>query len=172
MLLSFSRAARLKHWLSRPDQPRVLKQCKNVFDKAFGVLIHPELDEDTIPPSAFGPVPDILRPIVPDHKIALRAYHKFDNVTFSCCSTHVGNSLILFYPGGSRITSPVPGTIEYIIVRQDSTVRYAIRQQLPAPTGTIDPFLPYRHFRATIYSTSLSSTLELIPSDWVMSHFA
>jgi hypothetical protein len=171
MLSSFSRAARLKHWLSRPDQPPVLKECKNVFDKAFGLLINPALDEDTTP-SAFGPVPDVLRSIVSDRKIALRAYHHFDNVTFARCSTHVGNSLILFYPGGSRTTSPVPGIIEYIIVRQDSSVRYAIRQQLPAPPGTIDPFLPYPHFRATIYSTSLSSSLELIPPDWVMSHFA
>jgi hypothetical protein len=171
MLSSFSRAAKLKHWLSRPDQPQILKECKKVFDKAFGVLMNPDLDNE-VAQSAFGPVPDVLRSIVADRKIALRAYHKFDDVTFSRNSTHVGNSLVLFYPGGNHTTSPVPGTIEYIIVRQDSSVRYAICQQLPAPTGTIDPFLPYHHFRATVYSTSLSSTLELISPEWVMSHFA
>jgi hypothetical protein len=171
MLSSFSRAAKLKHWLSRPDRPQVVKECKSVFDKALGILTNTGLEED-IALSAYGPVPDALRSVVLDRKVALRARHKFDNVFFSRRSTHVGNSLVLFYPGGSRTASPVPGSIEYIIVRQDSSVTYAIHQQLSAPPGTINPFLPYPHFRATIYSTSFSDTLELISPEWVMSHYA
>lgn len=171
MFSSFSRAAKLRHWLARPDCPQVLKECKIIFDKASGLFTNTNLEED-IAPSAFGPVPDALRSIVTDRKVALRARHKFDNVFFSRQSTHIGNSLVLFYPDGGHAVSPVPGTIEYIIVRQDGSISYAIRRQLPAPPGTIDPFLPYPHFRATIYSTSLSKTLELIRPQWVMCHYA
>ncbi|KDR74589.1 hypothetical protein GALMADRAFT_141601 [Galerina marginata CBS 339.88] len=167
MLSSFSRTARLKHWLSRP----ALKECKTVFDKALGILSNTDLEED-IASSAFGPVPDALRAIISDRQVALRARHKFDNVFYSRRSTHVGNSQIMFYPRGNLAASPLPGTIEYIIVRHDSSIAYAIRRQLSSAPGTIDPFITYPHFRATIYSPSLSNTLELISPEWVMCHYA
>jgi hypothetical protein len=36
MGVSFIKAGKLKHWLARPDCPEFLKECKVVFDKAFG----------------------------------------------------------------------------------------------------------------------------------------
>ncbi|KDR74590.1 hypothetical protein GALMADRAFT_141602 [Galerina marginata CBS 339.88] len=78
----------------------------------------------------------------------------------------------MFYPRGNLAASPLPGTIEYIIVRQDSSIAYAIRRRLSSAPGTIDPFIAYPHFRATIYSPSLSNTLELISPEWVMCHYA
>jgi hypothetical protein len=171
MLSSFTRAAKLKRWLARPDCPQVLKECKHLFDKAFGVFTNTDLEED-LAESAFGPVPQALRSIVPDRKVALRARHKFDNVFFCRNSTHLGNSLVLFRPHGKPTTPLVPGTIEYIVVRPDSSVLYAVRRQLPAPPGTIDPFLPYPHFHASIYSTLLSDVLEAVSPEWVLCHYA
>lgn len=65
MLSSFTRAAKLKRWLARPDCPQVLKECNNLFDKAFGVFTNTDLEED-LAESAFGPVPQALQSIVPD----------------------------------------------------------------------------------------------------------
>lgn len=168
MLSSFLKAARLKQWLARPDCPDFIKECKVVFDQAFGIST--ETDHE-ISITAFGPVPKALRLIVSDRQVALRAHHKFDNVNFSRRSTHVGNSLILFYPGGNRALAPIPGSIEYIIGRQKAPVIYAVYRQLPASVNTADPFRHYLHFNARIFSPALSDNLEVVHPEWVMSHY-
>src|ERR1700761_4435228 len=138
MTSSFSKAAKLKHWLSRPDCPKFLQECKLVFDKAFRKQDDLEL-EKPIAVSAFVAVPSDLKSLLSDHKIALRARHRFDKTIFSCHRTHVGSSLIMFHRKGDRTTSLVPGSIEYIIARPTLPVLYAVRQQMPAP-GTVDPY--------------------------------
>ena len=153
---SFIKAAKLKHWLARPDCPEFLQECKIVFDKAFGNASAASLPE-TIAESAFCPVPDTLNGIILERKVALRARHKFDNVSFSHSSTHVGNSLVLFYPDGNHLEMPVPGSIEYIIAKPNNDVVYVVRLQLPALPGTLNPFRFYPHFPAKIYSPDLSN---------------
>jgi hypothetical protein len=168
---SFIKAAKLKHWLAHPDCPKFLKECKSVFDKAFGsakITSHPEI----IAKSAFGPVPDDLRNIISDQKVALRARHKFDNAFFCRSSTHVGNSLVLFYPDGNLSATPVAGSIEYIVAKPNDDIVYVVCPQLPAPPGTLDPFRFYPHFSAKIYSPKLSEQRQVIRPDWVISHYA
>jgi hypothetical protein len=36
MAMSFLKGARLRQWINRPDCPAILKECKILFDKAFG----------------------------------------------------------------------------------------------------------------------------------------
>ena len=168
---TFIKAAKLKHWLARPDCPEFLKECKIVFDKAFGST-WTKSDSEIIAESAFRPVPDALRGIISERRVALRARHKFDNTFFCRSSTHVGNSLVLFYPGGNRSETPVPGSIEYIVAKPNNNIVYVVRQQLPAPPGALDPFRFYPHFPAKIYSRELSKQRQVVQPDSVLSHYA
>jgi hypothetical protein len=113
-----------------------------------------------------------LNDIILERKVALRARHKFDNVFFCRSSTHVGNSLVLFYPNGNRLEMPIPGSIEYIVAKPNNDVVYVVRQQLPALPGTLNPFRFYPHFPAKIYSPDLSNQRQVIHPDWVISHYA
>jgi hypothetical protein len=168
---SFIKAAKLKHWLARPDCPEFLKECKIVFDKAFGST-WTKSDSEIIAESAFCPVPDALKGIISERRVALRARHKFDNTFFCRSSTHVGNSLVLFYPGDNPSETPVPGSIEYIVAKPNKDIVYVVRQQLPAPPGALDLFRFYSHFPAKIYSRELSKQRQVIRPASVLSHYA
>jgi len=64
------KGARLRQWINRPDCPAILKECKILFDKAFGNNVR----EDGKPAdSAYIPTPAILRRFIKSPKIALRA---------------------------------------------------------------------------------------------------
>jgi len=76
----------------------------------------------------------------------------------------------MFYPSGDHSNKPVPGSINYIVAQDDGEVVYVIRRQ--QPSGAIDPFSPYPHFHAKIYSTTLSEILEVVKPEWVLSHYA
>ncbi|KAF8176789.1 hypothetical protein BJ912DRAFT_857258 [Pholiota molesta] len=156
MLLSFLRGVKLRHWLSRPDCPPALKKCKVVFDNAFG-------KRETV--DAMSHNPDSYQ------SVRLRARYTHNDTIYTRSSTHVGNSLILFYPNGNRSKKLVPGCIKYII-DEDQRKLFAVNRQVPAPPGTVDPFRFYSHFPAVIYSTDLSPDLELISPEWVGTHYA
>jgi hypothetical protein len=95
-------------------------------------------------------------------------YHQ-GGVFYSRHSTHTGNSLILFYPPGSRIA--IPGRIEYIF-ETNSGIQFAVQRYLNAHSDTVDPFRHYPHFPARLYSRELQSNLELVDPGEVLSHFA
>jgi hypothetical protein len=76
---------------------------------------------------------DTLNDIILERKVALRARHKF--VFFCCSSTHVGNSLVLFYPDGNRLEMPISGSIECIVGKPNNDVVYVVHPQLPALPG-------------------------------------
>ena len=168
---SFIKAAKLRHWLARPDCPEFLKECKVVFDKAFGNA-RTTSDPETIIESAFWPVPETLRSIISEHKVALRAWHKYDDAFFCRSSTHVGNSLVLFYPDGDESETPIPGSIEYIVAKPNNKVVYVVRPQLAAPLDALNPFRFYHHFPAKIYSPNLSNQRQVVQPNWVILHYA
>lgn len=168
MTLSYLKAGRLKQWLGRPDCPSFVRECKALFDKALGK----KSDNPSLAPSAFGPVPQHLKAIINATKIALRATHIMNGVVYSRCSTHIGNSLVMFYPGGNRSLSPVPGSIQHIITYTNQDVVFVVQRQLLATPNLHDPYADYPQFPARIYSNSLSSSLEIVYPDWVLSHYA
>lgn len=176
MFAAFTRATSLRRWIARPDCPEFLRECQAVFNKTFGGgNPDPNLSDDNLPQSAFVPTPRELQHLISDTSVALRARHHYDDVIFSRASTHVGNSLILFYPIGDSANSasdPIPGSIEYIIIKHDKKVVYAVRTQLPASADIQDPFRFYPHFPAKVYSPHLSSELTLVQPSSVMSHYA
>jgi hypothetical protein len=170
MLSTFTRSAKLKQWIARPDSPPFLKECKRYLDKAFSTTSE---DSNHVADSAFRAIPAELRGVIPaGSRVATRARHLHDGVVFSRSKTHVGNSLIMYYPNGNRRDSPIPAEIENIVVGMDQKYTYVVRRQLPAPPGTVDPFAPYLHFPAKVFSSKVSSTLEVVSPHWVMTHYA
>jgi len=167
MTLSYLKAGRLKQWLGQPDSPAFLRECKALFDKVFG-----ERSDNLPAASAFGPVPDHLKPVIRGTQIALRATHIVNGVIYSRSSTHIGNSLIVFYPGGNRSSCAVPGSIQHIMFYSNNVVVFVVQRQVSAPPSQLDPYADYPHFPAQIYSNSLSPKLEIVRPDWVVSHYA
>lgn len=159
--------SKIKRWLSHPDCPAFVKQCKLIFDKALGTSV----EDKTPASSAFMSTPLELKSLIPDATVALLARQSVGELMFSRKSTHVGNSLILFHPDGRKNIPATPGSIEYIIARKDQSTIFAVRRQSLAPPGTNDPFRHYPHFHASVFSSTLSPNLELVKLDWVKSHY-
>ena len=83
-------------------------------------------ESEIIAESAFHPVPDALKGIISECRVAFQACHKF-NIAFFCHSSmHVGNSLVLFYPDGNHLQTPVPGSIEYIVSKPNNKIVYVV----------------------------------------------
>ena len=148
-----------------------MKECKTVFDKAFT-----EKGSDSVnalPASAFGPVPPELRGLVKDREIALPARHQVDSIVFARSSTHLGNSLVLFYPGGDTCLVPIPGSIKYIVSPASGKAPfYVVQRQLAASPNIVDPFSHYPYFKAKMYSSKMGVDLEVVHVDWIVSHYA
>ena len=49
---------------------------------------------------------------------------------------------------------------------------FAVQCQDVAHPSVVDPFKPYPHFPAKLYSSSIHDTLEVVHVDWVLCHFA
>lgn len=173
MFSSYIAASKLRRWLSRPNAPTFIKECKELFDNVFASRrkdstifenssIHDRQDVRT---------PPDLRHLVPVTTVTLRAHVSHADVTYSRSSTHLGNSLILYLGGGSTSGGPVAGSIKYIYLR-DGLWKLAVQRQLPAVEGTQDPFKPYPHFAARLYSTALSGQLEEADLTWLVGHYA
>jgi hypothetical protein len=184
MLHSFIKVTKLRCWLSRPDCPPVIQECKVLFDSMYSpkstTSLEEELAEDPLddsvqpPPSAIAvAVPEDLYMLIKQRKAIVRARLKFNGVIYSRASTHVGNSQVLFYPCGDRLSSPVPGSIQHIYAVPTGELVFAVHRHLALnrPDRAIDPFAMYPDFPAKLYSSSLSSHLENVKVSWVISHF-
>jgi hypothetical protein len=101
----------------------------------------------------------------------MQARLRADQVVYARASTHVGNSLIMFYPGGSWSAEPTPGTIEYIFT-DGGPLRFAVQRYLPAKLVGPDPFAQWADFPAKSWSTTLGEELKEVEVEWIMSHFA
>jgi hypothetical protein len=175
---TFIRAGNLKRWLASSECPEILRYCKAIFDKAFSQNLQDESaangDEDMKPNPQKQRTPDDLKNLSRSNTVALQAHHHHNGVVFSRSSTHMGNSLIHFYPNGSKLLSPVPGAITYIYHTDGAPITYAVRRQLPKATPPVspDPYQAYPNFPAKLYSAALSENLEMVKPEWVLAHYA
>lgn len=179
LLHSFVKGGNLRRWLSRPNCPPVIKECKLIFDKAFspkkassdgsGFEMEGEFSEAGRKPRS---VPEDLRQLVPEQQVLLQARIKLFNAFFTSVVTHVRNSLVMFYPDGNKSLSPIPASISYIYTRGNKKL-FAVRRQLPrtAQDKAVDPFLKYPHFPAKLYNSKMSTNLEAVELDWVLGHY-
>lgn len=104
--------------------------------------------------------------------MVLRARHRFNGVIYARASTHLGNSLVLFYPQGDPDSAPIPGSIKEIYSIGGKTSFAVCRYHKPALMDT-DPFSQWPEFPAQIWSTKGDNQLlERVDVLWVHSHFA
>ncbi|KAG0691704.1 hypothetical protein DFH29DRAFT_785412, partial [Suillus ampliporus] len=138
----------LKYWLNQPSCPPVFREVKSLFDR----FVSPSINANPISvPKDHSPTPQ-------------------QGSVYTRDSTHVGNSLVLYYPGGIRNVQPTPGIIKYIFETK-GVVGFAVRRHLPQYSRP-DPFRHYPHFPARLYSSALADHLETVMPEWVVSHFA
>jgi hypothetical protein len=177
LLQSFIKATKLRRWLTRPDCPAAIKECKRLFDKAYAPRRNyygdlDKADEDFQEIDLGGTeersIPQDIRSLVSGN-IRLRARHRHQGIVYTRSSTHLGNSLILFHPKG-LICDPTPGMIQHIIHTVEGEF-FAVQRYLDLPADCIDPFKPYPYIPAKLYRSQLAD-LELVRVDWVVSHFA
>jgi hypothetical protein len=165
------KAAKLKYWLNRPSCPPVFREVKSLFDR----LVSPLVDADPISVSKDRPltqqvIPDDLHQLIQVRRAILHARTFYEGSIYTRDSTHVGNSLILYYHGGIRNVPPTPGIIKYIF-EMERVVGFAVRRYLPLHSH-LDPFRHYPYFPARLHSTVLIDHLEIVKPEWVVSHFA
>ncbi|KAF8583154.1 hypothetical protein K439DRAFT_1349307 [Ramaria rubella] len=170
MLQSFIRGGNLHRWLGGPDCPSAIKECKLLFDKVYGKQ-DDDSPDDQLLTGASQILPDNLRLLMKQRKGALYARFKHDNVVYSRASTHLGNSLILFYAAGKTTSPSIPGCVQYIVLLE-GRITFVVRRHNPAVSGIVDPFAPYPHFPAKLYSSQLAEQLEIVQVQWVLGHFA
>lgn len=187
LLQSFIRAAKLRRWLGRPDCAPAIRECKILFDKGYapthnsdnnyyglgtcGDDLFVDMTHVDIEDRRQVPIPNDLSSLIRGKtKVILQARFKHDGIVYSRSSTHLGNSLIHFYPNGVK-TTLTPGTVKYIIRMTQDHILFAVQRHLDLPHNTLDPFAPYPHFPAKLYSVTLAD-LEIVEVDWIVSHFA
>jgi hypothetical protein len=185
MLYSFIKTSKLRCWLSRPDCPPAIQECKILFDKMSApksaTSLREELAEDPLddsvqasPSASAVAVPEDLYALIKRRTAILCARLKFNGLIYSRASTHVGNSQVFFYPRGDRLSSPVPGSIRHIYATPAGELTFAVQKLVPLDrhAQTVDPFAIYPHFPAKMYSSSFSTHLENVKVSWVVGHFA
>lgn len=171
----------LRAWLSRPNCPTAIHECKILLDRAYGSEVDVESANDdglllktrVDSPTPTAAAPDLQR-LIGKLSVFQRAHVKHvTGVSYSRSSTHVGNSLILFYPNGNRLSAPVPGSIKYIYQAEDS-FHFAVQRQrlIHGRSSIADAFSAYPHFPAKVYSSNLENMLETVRCSWVYSHYA
>lgn len=162
---SFIQAAKLRAWLARPDCPPAIRECLALFNKYIN---HNDELASLVVPGAVADVPRDLVPHTSRKRLTFYARFKLGGSLFCRQSTHVGNSLVVFYLPGS--STPIPGSIKYIF-EERGQMRFAVQRQLPADSDVVDPFRHYPHFPARLYSKDLDPNLEIVNPAAVVSHF-
>jgi hypothetical protein len=157
MLQTFTKGANIRWWLSREDCPEVIRQFKLFFDKAFSHS--PQEERHTH--GAHHERREGMREV---------AHIQHDGVNFSRATTHLGNSLIRYYPSRTA-SAPVAGSIQKITVNGPD-VWLAVKRQAPASSNTYDPFIRYPSFPAQIYSLSMLDHEDHIPIASILCHVA
>jgi hypothetical protein len=157
MMRSYMRGANLRRWLRRPNCLEVVRQFKNLFDKAFS---SGTANSSTNEPGPQSPLPD-----------REQAHHSCNGVIFSRSSTHLGNSLVLYYPTLSSV-DPIAGSIQSIQC-SGSQVYFYIKRQAPLPLTKYDPFCRYPSFPAKLYSSKMvDGPDDVVPVESAVSHVA
>jgi hypothetical protein len=175
MLRGFMQRAGLRRWLSRSKSPQLIQEVHALLDHSYGIdddlhnreLAQADAERAT---SRFEIAPLELRPLLRANSVRLRARLRVDGIVYARASTHVGNSLVMYYANSDRTVKPVPGLIEYIYDDGSST-RFAVRRYIEASLHGPDPFAQWADFPARMYSTDLGS-LEAVDVEFVVSHFA
>jgi len=155
---SFVKGANLRRWLNRKDCPELVRALKDIFNKSFKSA-QQQLSGQEEPQT------------YPSLDSFDCAHYTYKGVNYSRAQTHLGNSLVKFYPSSSS-TEAVVGSIQRIDIQQGHPFFYIQRQE-PLPPHKYDPFRRYPWFFAKMYSSKMSSgLLDVVPASGILSHVA
>lgn len=182
LLTSVLKSSKIKRWLADPDSPPIVQEIKQLYDRIYtpnNTDTEEALADDDIDINnglSGSAIPKVLRPFVPsiNTTIYMRARCKLGGIVYSTSLTHQGNSQVYFYPGGDKISPPVPGFIKYIFLSSDRLVRIsiAVQRATDVEKTIVDPFAKYPHWPSKLYKSHLSTSYECIHPDWIYGHFA
>jgi hypothetical protein len=159
MVKSYMRSGNLRRWLRRPDCLAIIRQVAALFEKVF-------------PP--FDPLAETTSPapkLPKDERAHYTVQNYLGKVTYSRASTHLGNSIILYYDAKHRNTV-VAGQIQKIKGTADESPTFAVKHHVPLPSNVHDPFKRYPYFPAKCYSSKLNCEEEIIVFSDVVGHGA
>jgi len=172
--------------LANNDNPEAIKVIQSLLTRSFppgrgthreNLLVDPDETMDMV-----------LEDLQPVHAMASRLVTRLQSaagrrtagmkllrriningVTYCCANSHIGNSVIQYYPQKSS-SALVVGEIEYIII-DNGTTYLTIRRHQSIPLNTQDPFAKYNDFPGRLYSIDLMEP-EAIKSSQVRTHAA
>lgn len=148
----------------------MFRDVKSLFDRFVSPLINTNpINDHTTFPTPTDATPEDLHQLIHVRWVVLHACTLHGGSIYTCHSTHMGNSLILYYPYGARDMQPTPGIIKYIF-EKEKEVHFAVQRHLPLHSH-LDPFRHYPHFLARLHSSALAENLEVVMLEWVVSHF-
>lgn len=143
----------MRRWLRCPDCPEVIKQFKAIFDWAF------------------TPLSESVGTSPPLEKDGDRAQYMFNGVNFSRASTHLGNSLVLYY-SSALLSAPIPGSMERMVSTGEATT-FIICRQATLPPGKFSPFSRYYpYFPSQTYSSEMQNITDTVKPSMILSHYA
>jgi hypothetical protein len=160
MINSFIRASRLKSWLERPCCPPAILKCKMLLDKmdyTNSLDYYEHKDQNA--------TSNLLT-----ENISYPAIYRQGKFVYGKSSTHLGNSLVQFYPDGERNMSPIPGCIQSIELAGNNVFFHVLRLQ--PINEDLDPFRHYPYIQMKTYSSTWVDEVERIPFSWILSHIA
>ncbi len=150
------KAANLRRYLSRPECPQHVREFKRLLDKALPPKDQREMKFEADPPMLTQ---------------TSHAYYTYHNVIYSQASTHLGGSLVCYYPHSASSELRV-GSIQDIRSEHGQVV-FKIQRQEPLPSSKYDPFQRYPDFLATTFSSRMvDGTLDSVHPKLVRSHVA
>ncbi|KAF9495073.1 hypothetical protein BDN71DRAFT_1431202 [Pleurotus eryngii] len=171
---SFIQAGVLRHWLDRDDCPKPIHEFKALFDRVFTPRWQNEVEEkgmsvDSRKQTTSCKTPADLLATVKTPRVVLCASTCHKGTILARASTHVGSSLVSFYPGGDSSVPPVPGSIQYII-EGECRLQLVIRRQRSLPDSVADPFWHWPYVLITLYLAAMEPELEIVELDWMIRH--
>ncbi|KAJ7315536.1 hypothetical protein DFH08DRAFT_820466 [Mycena albidolilacea] len=149
-----------KRWSIPPNPPLGGPECLGKYIELEGTLVKSFFRGAALRRWLRRPdCPQIPRP---GHAMERERITQKTVIHFSRASTHLGNSLVLYYPPNSNIA--VAGSIKQTLSVGDG-VKFVIRRQAPLPRGMRDPFARYPLFPASTYSSEMENFTDTAPVD-------
>lgn len=171
---AFILGCKTRHWLSRPDCPQAIKECKGLYDKAYRKKSVLNDDEGLEPPSSKGTqgpkmeLPMEIAIALPFSSAPTKANLTVNGIVYSRAETHTGNSLVM-YRMGDLVRY---GSIQVIFWHPGGAWRCAVKRQLPAADTIANIYGLFEDYPATILSNSWVEQPDIIDPGDILAHYA
>lgn len=161
---TFIRTSNLHRWMSNPQSHPVVQEIYQLFQRTYT----DEANRHAMIISVDGdPALEHDGQEYPFKPNTFPANLTVNGCTYSRSTTHLGNSVVMFFPEGVQTRSAIPASISEIECRGLGQVLLLVRPFKSAILHTSDPFSAWPHFRASTWSRRLDQPIA-IPFDWIV----